>query len=173
MQVDYIYALFFTLDDKKDYFYVGRSENPTRRMKEHRSNSKSGATEDSREFIRNLWTVGLDFDHEILATITSDQQNYEDFYVWDLARQGYQLTNMKQGDSIRQAEENIGFCFTPEEFLQKRAEAIQQAIPKEVKAKRESVCDPNKVLYSFEKPERRFVAPAMREMIARRAKKIV
>lgn len=124
--IDYIYALFYIQDGKKDYFYVGRSEDIKRRMGEHRSNAKAGHTEDSREFIRNLWTVGLDFDHEILATITTDLEDYEDFWVWKLTREGYQLTNMKQGDSVRQAENSIVSCNTPEEFLRLRKENLNK-----------------------------------------------
>ena len=172
---DFIYALYYELDGRIDYFYVGRSIDPQRRHREHILDAKSGATQDSREFIRNLTAVGIDFDHEILAEITSTDDKYEAYYVWEKRRQGYTLTNMREGDAEQialeiEAEGALEGEITPYNFLQKRAEGIAA-----IEAKREAVklakkqrtkrdSDPERTLFSFEKPETRFVSKHVAEL---------
>lgn len=158
---DYIYALYYELDGKRDYFYVGRSIDIDRRMGEHLREAKAGHTEDSREFIRNLLAVGIMFDHEILAVVTTEDEHYEDFYCWQMMGRGYKLTNMKQGDAEKRAEEAIrGNKYSgPKEFLEARAAELEKEKIKIAKVKRDT--DLERTLYSFEDPQKKWVSPWM------------
>lgn len=66
-----IYALYYY--DKtppvKRFYYVGRSNNVPRRLKEHKF-AKNKGSEDKYEFIRELESNGIDWEnHEILREI--------------------------------------------------------------------------------------------------------
>ena len=98
-----IYSLFYLFEGQKNYFYVGRSKQPTTRMQQHRWSAKRGDTEAVYQFIRNLWAVSIDFDHEILAEVDETDLRYEAFYVYQKIIEGFELTNMKMGDAVKNA----------------------------------------------------------------------
>jgi hypothetical protein len=89
---EYIYAL--TYGD--DVFYIGRTNNLERRMKEHRYSSKNGH-EDKYCHIRingDKWSyLVLDECERI------DDECFEQFWMLQFLKEGYTLTNMKMGDS--------------------------------------------------------------------------
>jgi hypothetical protein len=64
----HIYGLYYLgADDQRRYFYVGRSINPRRRMKQHAYGTGS-RHEDVYVFLRDLGST--DWHHEILDTVT-------------------------------------------------------------------------------------------------------
>lgn len=95
---DHIYALFEELSGVKKYFYCGRTNNPSRRLKEHQYASKNGH-ELKYQHIRSL--NGAPWDMEVLKIVPAVEYegDYEDYYVIKLILEGHQLTNMKHGDA--------------------------------------------------------------------------
>lgn len=165
--VDYIYALFYIFDGKKYYFYVGRSIDPDRRMLQHRNDAKNNHTEDSREFIRDLWTVGLDFDHEILHTTTEEVLHVEDYFVNKLRLEGFELTNMKAGDSEPWMGRNYS---SPEAFLKARERAIEKRRSKAPVVRAKPKEQPGETLFVGENPNKKFMSPAMKAILARKSR---
>lgn len=107
MGKEFVYALYHYKDgvDKKIYFYVGRSYREVGvRFKEHQraasSNDKRFAT-DVYDYIRKEVVCGI-FEEEILCWVDDDNpQDYEDFFVIKLIREGHNLQNEKHGDQKR------------------------------------------------------------------------
>jgi len=181
--IEHIYALYYTLDGKKDYFYVGRSRNLERRMKQHLWDSVRGDTATSRQFIRDLLAAGLTFDHEVLAEVTASDQHYEQYYTYVKLCEGYKLTNMRNGDARQAAYDDASDVMrergerynSPREFLDARervvAEAKARAKTAKFNAKKDPIAsDPEQVLYSFEKPHQRFTSPAF-EALAKKSRR--
>jgi hypothetical protein len=83
-----------------DPFYVGRTIDMTRRLNEHKYSSKKG-TECKYQKIRELESLGHLWEMIPLTTVKAEEKNYEDFWVYTLICAGYQLTNMRAGDSVR------------------------------------------------------------------------
>ena len=179
---DTIYALYYTLDGKKDYFYVGRTIDLERRMKQHLGDAIRGGTETSRQFIRDLLTAKLSFDHEVLAEVTSAEQHYEQYYAYVKLCEGYTLTNMRNGDARQAAYDAASDLMFergdryagPKEFLEARerevAEAKARAKTAKLNAKKAvKESDVDKMLYSFERPTK-FTAPAF-EALAKRKRR--
>ena len=167
MTTDYVYALFYIFEGKKNYFYVGRSINPKRRMQEHRSDARNDKTEDSREFIRNLWAVGLDFDHEILYETDEETEFVEDYFICKLRNEGYELTNMKKGDDSIYSRDYAG----PEEYLAAKRKLIAEAKQPKVKVERvRDLEDTDRTTFYGENPETKFVSEGLKEILERRKK---
>jgi hypothetical protein len=99
---DSIYALYHYLNgkDEKIYFYVGHTNNPTRRFDEHRRAANSETKkEDVYQYIRNKVLCQI-FEMEVLCDCKAEEpDDYEDFYVIKLIRDGHELQNMKHGDA--------------------------------------------------------------------------
>jgi len=96
---EYIYALYHYINGTKTYFYVGRSERTKGiRFEEHRANvNRKSHTEDVYTYIREQVLCQI-FEEEILCTCSDNANDYEDFYVIKLIRDGHNLQNMKHGD---------------------------------------------------------------------------
>jgi hypothetical protein len=108
---DQIYALYYDYADERHYFYVGRTNDPKRRLSEHRANANNCKhTEDVYEFIRKeRQPNGIDlWDMELLWTQPNGRsQDCEDFWVVLLIRAGNKLKNMKRGDLHRLVLETV------------------------------------------------------------------
>jgi len=111
MNRDQIYALYYDYADERHYFYVGRTNDPKRRLSEHRANVKNKThTEDVYQYIRDYRQPnGIDlWDMEVLwSQPNSHAEDCEDFWVVLLIRAGNQLMNMKRGDLHRIALEML------------------------------------------------------------------
>ena len=111
MNRDQIYALYYDWADERHYFYVGRTNDPNRRLSEHKANAKNLThTEDVYEFIRKeRQPNGIDlWDMEVLWTQPNGRsQDCEDFWVVLLIRAGNKLKNMKRGDLHRIVLETV------------------------------------------------------------------
>ena len=105
MSKDQIYALYYEYADERQYFYIGRTNDPKRRLSEHRSNVKNSKhKEDVYCFIREeCQPNGIDvWDMEVLVTEeTARTEDCEDFWVVLMIRAGHKLMNMKHGDLHR------------------------------------------------------------------------
>jgi hypothetical protein len=102
---DQIYALYYEYGDKRHYFYVGRTNDPKRRLGEHRSKSKNTKhKEDVYRFIRERCQPnGIDvWDMELMVMEPNSRvDDCEDFWVVLMIRAGHDLKNMKRGDLHR------------------------------------------------------------------------
>lgn len=157
--IHYIYALYET--DSKTKFYVGRTEDPKRRLGEHRYGAKSYKDGDENKYLyaSQLDALKIKWDMEILADCDETTTHYEDYFV-NLYRKE-PLQNMKAGDR----EPWMGIDYrTPQEFLQARQTHLNKAKFKAARVKIKRDTDPDKTLWSFEKPEKRFMSPAFEEL---------
>ena len=101
-----IYALFYLdASDRKNYFYVGRSNDVSRRERQHRY-AKIKGHEDKYEFIRSLDNKGLAWQLESLREIPDDESppDNERWFVIKLTREGHTLTNMRHGSAEHRRE---------------------------------------------------------------------
>lgn len=110
----YIYVLKHLDDNNSEViFYVGKSNNPTGREREHIYSSKNGH-EDKYVYIRALESQKTPWWLETVIETTPSRglpHDYERYYVIYFARQNCPLTNMKHGDfheaeNIRKQIEN-------------------------------------------------------------------
>ena len=107
---EFIYALYY--DDfatpqhleegpNEVVFYIGRTTNPDRRLKQHRYEAKTG-TEDKYVFIRELDQKNVEWDFKVLGEVEkSDDRPWEFWYVIEFIRKGVSLKNMRYGDFKR------------------------------------------------------------------------
>jgi hypothetical protein len=103
---EHIYALYYNWADERHYFYVGRTNDPARRLAEHRRNANNPEhTEDVYHYIRECQQPnGIDlWDMEILTGAEPNHrpEDEEDYWVVLLLRDGQDLKNMKHGDLRR------------------------------------------------------------------------
>lgn len=92
-----IYRLYLTATNKT--FYIGKSNDVVRRLKEHK---RASGNEDKYKAIRAFDLAGIKWDLEVIAEETNDQD--EDWYVYSYIIAGAPLTNMKAGDVYKDAE---------------------------------------------------------------------
>ena len=79
-------------------FYVGRTTNIEKRMKQHLYEAGAG-TEDKYVFMRDLKQKNIEWHHKVLqAVCDSDNRPWEYFYVIESIRKGSPLKNMRYGD---------------------------------------------------------------------------
>ena len=101
-----IYGLFTgAADGANAYFYVGRSENVDRRLREHVYASRRGH-EDKYVRIRELDAAGTPWDSEVIESLGADDYypDAERWHVIRLTREGHILTNMRHGSAAHLAE---------------------------------------------------------------------
>jgi hypothetical protein len=124
-----IYALTRFDGIRHHYFYVGRTNDPKRRLAEHHRNVRNPKhNEDVYVYIREcmepcgipIWSM------EVLENEHGDPvDECEDFWVVLMIRAGYDLKNMKHGDlkkiaKLRQLAEAQGDFTTVKEFVEFR-----------------------------------------------------
>lgn len=107
MKNEFIYALTHWVNGRKIYFYVGRSEREVGiRYKEHRNAVHCYAPRfntDVYNYIRANDPLML-FEEELLCWCEDDNvDDYEDYWVIKLIRDGHNLQNEKHGDAKRLA----------------------------------------------------------------------
>lgn len=93
-----IYVFYFLEAGQKRYFYVGRSKDLQRRMREH-NRSKHGGHEDKYARIRDVEAAGMPWFSEAIEAITNDDYfpDAERWHVIRLTREGHELMNMRHG----------------------------------------------------------------------------
>jgi hypothetical protein len=106
----YLYTLVFDAEPQPVVFYVGRTNDPERRLKEHRLAVKNlEHTEYKYQWCRQLEAIGLSWDLVVIDEIDDDEDSeYE--WVLRFARDNQEreitffdnlpLTNMKAGDFL-------------------------------------------------------------------------
>jgi len=106
----YLYTLVFDAEPRPAVFYVGRTNDPKRRLQEHRSAVKNlEHTEYKYLWARSLEEIGLTWDLVVVGEIEDDEDSeYE--WVLKFARDNQEreitffddlpLTNMKRGDFL-------------------------------------------------------------------------
>jgi hypothetical protein len=102
-----IYGLYY-IDPgtgTKRYFYVGRSFDVGRRLRQHHY-AKRARHEDVYGFIRDLEAAGIDWHHDVLKVIPVGEYalDNERWFVIKLTREGHQLQNMRYGSVERRQE---------------------------------------------------------------------
>lgn len=80
-------------------FYIGKTDQPTRREREHKYHSKLGL-EDKYVFIRELESKNIEWNFEVFKSIPKGDYagDWEAFYVIQYVRMGHPIKNMKHGD---------------------------------------------------------------------------
>lgn len=108
--MQYLYTLVFDADPKPVIFYVGRTNDPERRLAEHRRAVKDQEhTEYKYQWCRSLEAIDLNWDLVTICEI-DDDENSEYEWVLRFARDNQErgisflddlpLTNMKRGDFL-------------------------------------------------------------------------
>ena len=96
-----IYLLFYVEDVVRRYFYVGRTKDLNRRMREHRYCSRT-RNEDVYQKMRELERSGIAWDCEV---IDGEANRYaERHHISKLIRAGHQLMNMRHGSRVQRGE---------------------------------------------------------------------
>jgi uncharacterized protein YqfB (UPF0267 family) len=102
----HIYTLYSS-DGKgnRNVFYIGITSRPKQRLQEHQRESKKGHTA-KYTHIRSLENRGYEWGLKVIKSIDDGiyPQDYERFYVIQYLRNGYELTNMKYGNSEKKRE---------------------------------------------------------------------
>jgi hypothetical protein len=111
MSKHYIYLLGYNISGDTEYFYVGHTNDPERRHKEHKRDSldENSASYDTAKyrFIRELVARDIPWTFTVAEELTSYDQDGEYEWILTVAREnekngvyfdGYPLTNMKAGD---------------------------------------------------------------------------
>ena len=103
-----IYELRANLDTEWHPFYVGKTEDPARRMGEHRRDAKN-ATDESTLVYRNIKNYlnanSIEWDmFEVAAYTEADRDSWEDEHIVRLLLSGAKLWNSKKGSANWLAE---------------------------------------------------------------------
>lgn len=94
--IEFIYALHA---GDKDYFYCGRSDRPSERLKDHIRTACEDGTKKERH-IAALLDDGYDIEMEIMESgLARHMVGKEDLWVTNLEGAGYTLLNSKGGDT--------------------------------------------------------------------------
>ena len=112
--------------------------------------------------------------------VASDDQDYEDFYVYQALLDGHPLANMKQGDAHKAAQDaehsmrarnqrysdaKTFLAARQREVEEQRARAATARLAARVKAPKvlDGNADVSRTLFDWEKPQDRFKSPWMKE----------
>jgi GIY-YIG catalytic domain len=68
-----VYALFYMCEGSKQYFYVGRSKNVERRIRQHEYSKRRGH-EDKYHKIRDLEAAKIEWLHEVIEVVEERQK---------------------------------------------------------------------------------------------------
>jgi hypothetical protein len=100
-----IYAFFYFEGAEKRCFYVGRSKDLTRRMREHHYSKRKGH-EDKYVGIRRLEATGMQWETEVIESLPDDEYfpDAERWHVIRLTREGHELMNMRHGSVAHRKE---------------------------------------------------------------------
>lgn len=164
--IDYIYALVETETKRK--FYIGRTIDPKRRIAEHRLGAKNynPGDEDKYQYANCLDQLGVKWDMEIIMECGPETDGYEDFFINKFRDEP--LQNMRAGDDEPWQGRDYR---NPEEYLEEKKRVIEERnAPKPVKEKVHREADPDKMIFSFEKPNDKFMSPWMRERLQKSKK---
>lgn len=180
MQKNYIYGLHS--GSPKEYFYCGRTISMPRRLREHNYEKKNG-TEAKYQFIRALESCKIEWEMELLSIVTSEDEHFEDWWVYKLICDGHPLQNQKMGDAIdaakhdamRNLREKRAIYNTAPEFLSALAREIEEQKARKKaeklrnKVRRKYVDDSSTTLsaITFEKPGDR-ISPGLQQLLNKR-----
>lgn len=96
-----IYGIYTIAEDsvQKKYFYVGKTNNLARRIKEH-ERAKATGTEDKYVYMRSIQDQDIQWFYEELVSIPDEDywHDHERLHVILLIREGHELMNMRHGD---------------------------------------------------------------------------
>ena len=166
--INTIYALVEI--ESRTKFYIGfTSRDPVERFKEHKYGAKTCGpkSEDKYKYASALDALGIEWTLEVITTadITDEysENDTEDYYINLFRREP--LQNMRAG--MQQAWMGNDYL-NIDEFLKAKKRYLDRAKIKTERVKKES--DVNKMLYSFENPQKKFVSPAY-EALAKRSRK--
>jgi hypothetical protein len=186
MHSDYIYGLYTDAGDGTVCFYIGRSNDMDRRLREHNYSKRDG-TELKYQTIRALEREGIKWWMDLIAVVESVDEHFEDWYVYEALLDGQPLTNQKAGDAKKAAawdamtrmQHSKARYSSAKEFLTVREREIAEEkarkdaarLAERVRAEQPKVLTgdvtPNEMLFCWEKPHEKFVSPWMK---ARKAK---
>jgi hypothetical protein len=161
--LDYIYCLFEIGSLTK--FYIGRTDNPKRRLREHRYGAKNYKPGDEwkYEYASTLNAAGLKWGLEVLMTCGPDTEFYEDYFVNKYRNEP--LQNMRAGDS----EPWMGRDYADaRSFIQERNRCLQIIKEPKIRVKKESDVSLTRFVDDVRKET---ISPALQAIYARRKPK--
>lgn len=170
-EIDFIYALVEVKSKIK--FYIGRTIEPKRRLREHRYGARTykPGDEDKYQYANALNAAGLKWTMEILMECGPDTEHYEDFFVNKYRLLGEPLQNMKAGDS----EPWMGREYSsPQEFVKTRDKLIREREERKLlndaapKARKESNVELTRFVDDVKKGT---VSPGLQAILDRRKKR--
>ena len=166
VMLNHIYVLRETLS--RTIFYVGQtSREPRIRLNEHRNHTRNYVEGDELKYkyASALDALGIEWDMEIVAVTdlgpddAYDHDDVEDFWVNHFRREP--LQNMRAGNS----EPWCGIDYPSiEAFLEAKRRKLDASKYKAPRVKKTAEFDEEKMLYSFEKPHEKFMAPAFKRL---------
>lgn len=164
--LNHIYVLLEV--ESRTIFYVGQTHREPRiRLSEHRSGARNYAEGDELKYkyASALDALGIEWNMEIVATTdlgptdSYDHDDIEDYYVNKYRREP--LQNMRAGNS----EPWCGVDYPSiEAFLAAKQRKLDANKYKAPRVKKIAEFDDEKMLYSFEKPSEKFMAPAFKKL---------
>jgi hypothetical protein len=94
--IEFVYALHW---GDGNYFYVGRSKEPSVRFRAHIDTACPDGTKKERH-IYEMMERGYDLNYEVLESgLPEDMTNKENLWKVNLEAEGYELLNSKEGDT--------------------------------------------------------------------------
>lgn len=112
MSTEFVYGLYFTYNDEKFYFYVGRSgrgvhREPGVRFKEHQYHATYDTTQVYTFIREQLNAYNVDWYEDVLCWCSDDEATVNDtemFWVIKMILDGHDLKNAKHGDAKKYVE---------------------------------------------------------------------